>query len=69
MSTSRTTHLTQQEGKRAMKKMGDTVRYARFATKSQDKAEQRDLAAQAYAEWLTKQPRITNLSDHLRKKY
>ena len=47
MSTSRTTHLTQQEGKRAMKKMGDKVTYARFATKNQDKAEQRQLAAQA----------------------
>jgi hypothetical protein len=69
MSTSRSTHLTQQEGKRAMKKMADAGRYMRFATRSEDKSEQRDLAAQAYAEWLTKQPRITNLSDHLRKKY
>ena len=69
MSTSRSTHLNSQEGKRAMSKMADASRYKRFATVSEDKAGLRADAERALQEWKAKQPPRANLDDRLRRKY
>jgi hypothetical protein len=69
VSTSRQNHLNQQEGKRAAAKRIREIMTWEYTQPSDDKAALRAVAEQAHAEWLTRQPRITNLSDHLRKKY
>jgi vancomycin resistance protein YoaR len=69
MSTSRQTHLNQQEGRRSLLKRNRERLYTDYASPSEDKAALRSIAEQAHAEWLTRQTRTTNLSDHLRKKY
>jgi Fe-S cluster biosynthesis and repair protein YggX len=69
MSTSRQTHLNQQVGKRSILKRNRERLYTDYASPSEDKATQRSIAEQAHAEWLTKQTRTINLSDHLRRKY
>jgi hypothetical protein len=74
MSNRQSTYLKQQNGKRTVKKLNDTVRdtlrYERFAAGSGDKAQLRTIAEQAYGEWqFRNQHRVSNLSDRLRCKY
>jgi hypothetical protein len=59
----------QVEGKRAVLKLQAAYLYKMYATPQPDKNNLRAIAEQAHAEWLTKQMRVTNLDDHLRKKY
>jgi hypothetical protein len=72
MSTSRQTHLNQQDGKRSVQKQRRAQMYSDFAVvkRGPSKDELRAAAERALGEWqLKNQPRTSNLSDHLRKKY
>jgi len=70
MSRSYLTSQKQAEAKRSVRKLQAKHLYAVHATKSEDKAELRAIAERAFGEWQNKNHhRVSNLSDHIRRKY